>query len=147
MILQRDHTTGMASLIHSTPTKTWVIFGAKLCALSLMQIMLLSTIVVLGIIIQSVQGYYSFEIELYLKELLGIQFIGVLIWSLLALSIHTVFKNYFIGFFILLLISIGQNFLGSVGIEQMMFKFVIRCSPNSYPKPKFIFLHCDFINF
>ena len=123
MILQRDHTTGMASLIHSTPTKTWVIFGAKLCALSLMQIILLSTIVVLGIIIQSVRGYYSFEIGLYIKELYGIQFIGLFIWSLLALSIHTVFKNYFIGFFILLLISIGQNFLGSVGIEQMMFKF------------------------
>ena len=64
MILQRDHTTGMASLIHSTPTKTWVIFGAKLCAISLMQIILLSTIIIMGIIIQSVQGYYNFEIGL-----------------------------------------------------------------------------------
>ena len=123
MILQRDHTTGMASLIHSTPTKTWVIFGSKLCAISLMQIILLSTIIIMGIIIQGVQGYYHFEIGLYIKQLFGIQFIGLFIWSLLALSIHTVFKNYFIGFFILLLVSIGQNFLGSVGIEQMMFKF------------------------
>lgn len=131
MILQRDHTTGMASLIHSTPTKTWVIFGAKLCAISLMQIILLSTIIIMGIIIQSVQGYYSFEIGLYLKELYGIQFIGLFIWSLLALSIHTVFKNYFIGFFILLLVSIGQSFLGSVGIEQIMFKFN-QASPTPY---------------
>ena len=131
MILQRDHTTGMASLIHSTPTKTWVIFGAKLCAISLMQIILLSTIIIMGIIIQSVQGYYNFEIGLYIKELYGIQFIGLFIWSLLALSIHTVFKNYFIGFFILLLVSIGQNFLGSVGIEQIMFKFN-QASPTPY---------------
>ena len=131
MILQRDHTTGMASLIHSTPTKTWVIFGAKLGAISLMQIILLSTIIIMGIIIQSVQGYYNFEIGLYIKELYGIQFIGLFIWSLLALSIHTVFKNYFIGFFILLLVSIGQNFLGSVGIEQMMFKFN-QASPTPY---------------
>ena len=123
MILQRDHTTGIVSFIHSSPTQTWVIFNAKLCAISLMQLILLSTVFVLGIIIQIIQGYYYFEIELYLKELLGIQFIGVFIWSLLALSIHTVFKNYFIGFFILLLVSIGQNFLGAVGIEQMIFKF------------------------
>ena len=109
MILQRDHTTGMASLIHSTPTKTWVIFGAKLGAISLMQIILLSTIIIMGIIIQSVQGYYNFEIGLYIKELYGIQFIGLFIWSLLLFR------------FILFLKIILLVFYSSVGFNRAEF--------------------------
>ena len=84
----------------------------------------------MGIIIQSVQGYYNFEIGLYIKELYGIQFIGLFIWSLLALSIHTVFKIILLVFYS----SVGFNraeFLGSVGIEQIMFKFN-QASPTPY---------------
>ena len=123
MVLQRDHTTGMASLLHSTPTPTWVLLGSKLLAISVMQIILLSTVMVLGMAIQTYQGYYHFEIGLYLTQLFGIQFIHLFIWSLLALFIHTLFKNYFVGFFILLLVSIGLSFSSQIGLEQMIFKF------------------------
>ncbi|NBW70536.1 MAG: hypothetical protein EBR32_03880 [Bacteroidetes bacterium] len=123
MVLQRDHTTGMASLLHSTPIPTWMILGSKLLALSLMQLILLTAVMAMGIGIQSFQGYYQFELDLYLYQLFGIQFIHLFIWSLFALFIHTLFKNYFVGFFVLLLVSIGLSFSSQIGLEQLIFKF------------------------
>jgi ABC-2 type transport system permease protein len=123
MVLQRDHTTGMASLLHSTPIPTWMILGSKLLALSLMQFILLGTVMAMGIGIQTYQGYYHFELGLYIQQLFGIQFIHLFIWSLFALFIHTLFKNYFVGFFVLLLVSIGLSFSSQIGLEQLIFKF------------------------
>jgi ABC-2 type transport system permease protein len=40
------------------------------------------------------------------------------IWAFLALFIQTLFKNYLLGFFVLLILSIGLVFLPQIGVEQ-----------------------------
>ncbi|MDR9419560.1 ABC transporter permease/M1 family aminopeptidase [Gracilimonas sp.] len=123
MILHRSRSDKMDQLIHVTATPNWVILFSKFLALVKMQMVLLAIIMVTGIGVQLYNGFFDIELGLYLTDLYGISLINVVVWGLLALFIHSFFKNFYIGFILLLLISIGINFLGSVGIEQDIFKF------------------------
>jgi ABC-2 type transport system permease protein len=123
MLIHRSRGDHMDQLIHVTPTSNWTILFSKFLALLLMQMVLLSIIMIAGLCVQLYNGYYNFEIGLYLFDLYAISLIHVAIWGLLSIFIHTLFKNYFIGFILLLLISIGITFLSEIGIEQMVFKF------------------------
>lgn len=123
MLIHRSRTDKIDQLVHSTATPNWAILLSKFFALVKMQGILLLGIMFLGIGIQIFGGYYNFEIGQYLFKLLGVELVHVVIWGLLALFVHSFFKNFYIGFFILLVFSIGLNFVGSIGIEQDIFKY------------------------
>lgn len=123
ILIHRSRNSNIDQLVHVTPTPSWAILLSKFIAIIKMQIVLLATIILVGISIQLYNGYTNIEIGLYLFELYGITLIHTIIWALLAIFVHTVFKNYYLGFFILLLISIGLTFSSSIGIEQDIFKY------------------------
>ena len=123
MLIHRSRTADMDQLVHVTPTPNWAILLSKFLALAKMQIILLSIIMIAGLGVQIFSGYFKFEIGLYLFNLYGVTFTHVLIWGLLAILVHTLLKNYYLGFILLLLISIGISFLGQIGIEQAVFKY------------------------
>ncbi|MCH2450085.1 MAG: ABC transporter permease [Gracilimonas sp.] len=123
MLIHRSRGDNMDQLIHVTPTPNWTILFSKFLALVLMQMALLSIIMIAGLGVQFFNGYYNFEIGLYLFDLYAITLIHVAIWGLLSIFIHSLFKNYYIGFILLLVISIGITFLSEIGIEQTIFKF------------------------
>lgn len=123
IVLHRSRTYNVDQLLHVTPIPNWALLLSKFLAVLKMQAILLSTIILVGVGVQIYNGYYNFELGLYLFDLYGIQFIHLTIWALLAIFVHTWFKNYYIGFFLLLLISIGITFLDGVGIEQDIFKY------------------------
>ena len=123
ILIHRSRGSNVDQLIHVTAIPNWAILFSKFLALVKMQMILLSTIIGVGVGVQLYNGYTHLELGLYLFELYGINLIHVVIWGLLAIFIHTLFKNYFIGFFLLLLISIGLTFADGIGIEQDIFKF------------------------
>ena len=123
MLIHRSRGDNMDQLIHVTPTPNWTILFSKFLALVLMQMVLLSIIMIAGLGVQLYNGYYNFEIGLYLFDLYAISLMHVVIWGLFSIFIHSLFKNYYIGFILLLIISIGITYLGEIGIEQTVFKF------------------------
>ena len=123
ILIHRGATSRMNHLIDITPTPNWVLLSSKFLALVKMQIVLLSVIMISGILFQIYRGYYNFEIGHYLFELYGVVLINYIIWALLAVLIQTLFKNYLLGFFVLLLLSIGLNFLPAIGVEQQIYQF------------------------
>lgn len=123
ILVHRGFTTRMNHLIDVTPIPNWVLLFSKFLALLQMQIVLLAVIIVGGVAIQSYQGYFNFEIGHYLFELYAIKLVHFVIWSFLALFVQTLFKNYLLGFFVLLLLSIGLVFLPEIGVEQDIFIF------------------------
>ena len=123
ILIHRSRTYNTDQLIHVTAVPNWALLFSKFFAIVKMQMILLSTIILVGVGVQLYNGYFNLELGLYLQDLFGIRLIHVVIWSLLAIFVHTWFKNYYIGFFLLLLISIGINFVGNFGIEQDIFKY------------------------
>jgi ABC-2 type transport system permease protein len=123
ILIHRGANSRMNHLIDATPTPNWVLLFSKFLAIVKMQIVLLSVIMISGILFQIYRGYYNFEIGHYLFELYGVVLINYIIWALLAVLIQTFFKNYLLGFFVLLLLSIGLSFLPAIGIEQQIYQF------------------------
>ncbi|SNR70690.1 ABC transporter permease/M1 family aminopeptidase [Lutibacter flavus] len=123
MLVQRAKMAKSNHLIDVTPIPNWSLLLSKFVALLKMQVVLLFVIMVGGIIFQIYRGYYNFEIDQYLYELLIIKFIHFAIWAFLALFIQTLVGNAYLGLFILLVISIGLPFLSFAGIEQSIFKY------------------------
>lgn len=120
------HRAGIARLNHLvdiTPIPNWTLLLSKLLALLKMQLLLLFVIMVSGILFQIYNGYYDFNIGHYLYELYGLNFINFAIWAFLAIWIQTLFRNPYLGLFILLLISIGISFLDLAGIENDLYKY------------------------
>ncbi len=123
MLVHRGNMARADHLIDVTPVPNWTLLGSKLLALIKMQLVLLSIIMLSGLIFQIYKGYYQFELGLYIQELFGLRLINYIIWALLSLCIQVLFRNPYLGLFVLLVISIGLPLLSLAGIEQNIFKY------------------------
>lgn len=123
MLVQRSKIANMNHLVDVTPVPNWTLFMSKFIALIKMQLVLLSVIMVSGILFQIYKGYFDFELGHYIQELYGLRLINYIIWAFLALFIQTLFRNPYLGLFVLLVISIGMPLLNLAGIEQPIFKY------------------------
>lgn len=131
LLVQRGSLSKMNLLVDSTATPNWVFFVSKFFALIALQFVLLLLVMVTGIGIQIYNGYYQFEIGLYLRSLLAFSWVGYIIWALFSIAVQTMFRNYIIGFFVLLTVSIAWPELTAIGIEQQLFFF------NDLPKSSY----------
>ncbi|MBK9735626.1 MAG: hypothetical protein IPO92_11930 [Saprospiraceae bacterium] len=129
ILVHRANHSRISDLISVTAIPNWVLLFSKFLALVKMQILLLSLIVFTGIAVQINSGYYNFEIRHYLVDLYAIHLIGFIIWALASLFIQTIFRNTYLGLFLLILGTLGISQLPSLGIEDFVFRF--NDTPNS----------------
>lgn len=123
LLIHRGQLSNMDHLVDATPTPNWVFFSSSYFALILMQIVSLLIVVLAGVFIQIYYGYFQFEIGLYLKGLIGVYLVQYIIWAGLAMLVQTLFKNYIVGFFALILFFLFGDKYSALGIEQDIFFF------------------------
>lgn len=123
MVVHRSNLSRVDGLVDTTPVNNEVLLFSKFLAVLKMQLVLLAVSMLAGILFQIYKGYYHFEIDQYLFQLYGLDFIHLVIWAFLAVFIQTLFRNPYLGLFVLLVISIGIPFLRFAGIEQSIFKY------------------------
>ncbi len=123
MLVHRANIAKVDNLLDVTPIPNWTLLLSKLVALFKMQIVLLFVIMIGGMLIQIYNGYYHFEIGHYLYELYVLNFIHFAIWALMALFVQTIFRNPYLGLFVMLVLAIGIPFLSGIGIEQSIYKY------------------------
>jgi ABC-2 type transport system permease protein len=123
MLVHRSRMAKSNQLIDATATTNWVILGSKILALLQVQILLLLVMMLCGIGLQLFNGYYHFEIDLYLFHLFIITFPTLIIWAVLSVFIHTILPNVYMGIFLLLLMWIGKDQLPQIGIETYLMRF------------------------
>lgn len=121
ILIHRSRIARIDALVDISPLPNWAFLLSKVIALVNIQISLLAFIIIAGIIVQIYNGYYQFEVGLYLFEVYGLHLIHFLIWACLAVFIQSLFTNPYLGFFILLLVPIGTitlpGFPEKVGLD------------------------------
>jgi len=132
VLINRSKTYRVDSFIDSSPMPDYVLLFSKFIALVKMQAVLLLVVMVSGIGFQVYSGYYRFEFGQYVFALFVLHLSGFIIWAFAALFMQTLFKNSYIGLFLLILAAIGISNLPYVGIEKMIFRF------NQNPEPDFL---------
>ncbi|CAM1372254.1 ABC transporter permease/M1 family aminopeptidase [Tenacibaculum xiamenense] len=123
MLVHRGKMAKVNHLVDVTPTPNWVLWLSKLIALLKVQLVLLLIIMISGVLFQTYNGFYNYELWHYFFELFVLKFVHLAIWAFMALFIQTLVGNPYIGLFILILINWGLPFLDKAGIEQSIFKY------------------------
>jgi ABC-2 type transport system permease protein len=92
---ERDtHFDGIHDALPMRETTDWL---SKFFALAVAELILLAITMLCGIFMQTVLGYYHYEVGQYLKELFVVTYPQVLVFMLLAFFVQTIVSNKFIG--------------------------------------------------
>lgn len=122
-LIQLANNSRMGNLVDSTPIPNWSLLLSKFLALLRMTIVILFLGMISCMLVQVYYGYYNFEVGQYLTELLGFRLIEFVILIVFSLFIQSFFKNYLVGFFIILVLLLALPAISALGIEHPIFRF------------------------
>ena len=122
-LIWRERDTQFSGIHDALPVSETTDWFSKLLALCFVEFVLLTVAGLCGILMQTIAGYYNYELAQYAKELYVITFPQVLTLVLLALFIQTVVSNKFIGHGIVIGIFVISPILYSFGWENTLYLY------------------------
>ncbi len=122
-LMWRERDTHFAGIHDALPISDSTDWFSKLFALCFVEIILLTVAGLCGVVMQTVAGYYNYELLEYAKELYLITFPQVLTAALLALFLQTIVSNKFIGHGIVIGVFVLTPILFSFGWENTLYLF------------------------
>ncbi len=116
---ERDtHFDGIHDALPVRETTDWL---SKLTAIAVVELILLTVTMLVGIVMQTAAGYYHYELAQYIKELYVVVFPVVMGFALLALFVQTMVSNKFIGHAIVIGIFVLVPILYNFGWENTLY--------------------------
>ena len=122
-LVWRERDAGLNQIVDALPVQRWVLFTSKLVALMLIQVLIVLVTMASGIMVQLFHGYYRFQFGLYFTDLFGIRLIQFWILCVLALLIHTIVNNKYLGHFVMVLYFIATIAVPSMGLQNLLYRF------------------------
>ncbi|HTJ05735.1 MAG TPA: ABC transporter permease [Caldimonas sp.] len=115
-LVWRERDAKMDDIADSMPAPTWLAFLAKFATVVALQVVLLVVVMLCSIAVQLLHGYTKLELGQYVMQLFVLQLSGDILLAVLALVVHTLIDNKYIGHFL-----VGIAFL--VLIQLPLFGF------------------------
>ncbi len=112
------HFDGIHDALPFRESTDWL---SRLTAIVVVELILLAVAMLVGILMQTIAGYYHYELLQYFKELYLVTFPQVLAFTLLAMFVQTVVSNKFVGHGIVIGIFVLMPILFSFGWENTLY--------------------------
>ena len=96
-LVWRERDAGVAELTDAMPVLEWVSVLGKYLGLALILVVFLGIQMAAGMLAQTILGYHDFAIGLYVKVLFGLQLPEYLLFAMLALVVHVVVDQKYVG--------------------------------------------------
>jgi ABC-2 type transport system permease protein len=122
-LIWRERDTNFSGIHDALPISETTDWFSKLIALCFVQFILLTVTALCGILMQTIAGYYHYELLQYAKELYVVTFPQVLIFVLFALFVQTVVSNKFIGHGIVIGVFVIVPIVYNFGWENTLYLF------------------------
>jgi ABC-2 type transport system permease protein len=122
-LMWRERDAHLNQVIDAFPLQRWVLFCSKLLALMLVQVLVVLTIMLAGLTVQIVQGYYHFQLGLYARELFLNRLTELWILCVLAMFVQTVVNNKYLGHFVMVLYIVATIALPPAGFQDYLYRF------------------------
>jgi ABC-2 type transport system permease protein len=122
-LVWRERDVRIDGIHDALPMRESVDWLSKLVAITFVEIVLLTVAGLCGIIMQTFQGYYRYELLQYAKELYLIVLPQTIVFALLALFVHTMVSNKFVGHGIVIGIFVIEQMLVPFGWENTLYLF------------------------
>lgn len=130
-LVWRERDAKFNQIMDALPVRRWVMFGSKLAALMLVQVLLGLLIIVCGLIVQLSHGYHHFEFGLYFTDIFTHRIVGFWILCVLAFVVHTIVNHKYLGHFIMVLYFVVSLVLPQMNFEDYLYR-IGRSPPVTY---------------
>ncbi len=124
VLVWKEREAKLDEVYDALPHPTWIVYLGKLISLTAVVLIVLMVGMVCGIAVQAASGYTRYQIALYVKELLVLDFIQMFCLLVLALFSHVVSPNKYVGYFLFIVLVMANTFGWLlVDVETNMVKF------------------------
>jgi hypothetical protein len=120
-LLWRERDTHFDGIHDALPVSELADWLSKLTAIAVVELLLLAVTLIVGVFMQTLAGYYHYEVGQYLKELYLIVFPTVMGIAMLAMFVQTMVSNKFLGHGIVLGIVILAPVVFAFGWENSLY--------------------------
>ncbi len=120
-LVWRERDTQFAGIHDALPISETTDWFSKLFALCFVELILLTVTMLCGVLMQTLSGYYHYELFQYVKELYFITFPQILMFALFAFFVQTVVSNKFIGHGIVIGVFVITPILYNFGWENTLY--------------------------
>lgn len=122
-LIWRERDTRFAGIHDALPVSNGMDWLSKLFAICFVELVLLTVAGLCGVVMQTLAGYYNYELLQYFQELYLIVFPQILTFTLLAIFLQTVVSNKFLGHGIIIGVFVLAPILYSFGWENTLYLF------------------------
>jgi ABC-2 type transport system permease protein len=95
----------------ATPIKNGVLFSSKLVALIIALTIVFTTTIIVGLVTQTAFGYYRFQLDVYIKSLMGVSLLYYTFLAVLSILFHYLINNRYIAYFAFVVFVIVNGFI------------------------------------
>ena len=113
----RTARSGAAEIADAAPVPDGVALLGRFLALVAIIVAFQAAFMVGGILLQALQGYYDFELGLYLRILFGLNLADYVLLAALAMTVHVLVNHKYVGHIVVLMASVFQIAAAVAGIH------------------------------
>ncbi|MDJ1486071.1 M1 family aminopeptidase [Cytophagaceae bacterium YF14B1] len=122
-LIWKERSVNINLIIDAMPVPNWVNLVAKFMGLLIIYLGLLITLILCGILIQLFNGYFVFELSLYIKALFVNTLFFLIAWTLLSFFVQIMANSKFVGYALMFVFFLILFFIDAMGIQHPLFIF------------------------
>jgi cation transport regulator ChaB/ABC-type transport system involved in multi-copper enzyme maturation permease subunit len=112
--------TGSAEIVDAAPVRTGIALLGRFLALAAIIVAFQIALLIGGVLLQTFQGYYNYEPWLYIRVLFGFHLADLVLLAALAMTVHVLVNQKYIGHIIVLLASAFRIGGPMMGVHRML---------------------------
>ncbi len=113
-LVWRERTNRISQIADAMPIQQNTLLAGKFTAMVLMLIVLQFSVMLTGMAMQAIKGYYNFQPDIYLKTLFVRDLWSYIVWVCVAFLVHTLANNKFMGHGIVILFAVLNTIVFAV---------------------------------
>lgn len=117
-LVWKDRQAGEAEIADSAPVPEGAALVGRFLALVAMLAMIQAALLFGGVVTQALQGYGRFELGLYVRILFGLKLADYVLIAALAMTIHAVVNQKYVGHIVVLLAAAAPFLLQGLGVVR-----------------------------
>ncbi len=129
VLVWRERDARMDEICDATPHPGWITFASKFTALVGIVLIVLCFAIAAGIVTQAAHGYTRFQLGLYARSILIVDFSLFFFLSMLAFLIHVLSSNKYVGYFAYVAFLIVNAFIWiPLDVDSLLLRYGSRPS-------------------
>lgn len=122
-LVHSERSAGLAEIVDATAYPPWIMAVAKVGALWFVITALLIVVMLTAIVVQTVNDYYRYQLDVYFVGLFGMIGFWYYLWCIPAVLVQVLSPGKFVGMLVFLLVFLALQTLPSIGFEHHLYLF------------------------